>query len=45
MTNKLTMDFYTRPDVTLIARELLGKVLTTNIGEKITSGIIVETEA
>ena len=45
MTKKLTKDFYTRPDVTLIARELLGKVLVTNIGKKITSGIIVETEA
>ena len=38
-------DFYIRPDVVLIARELIGKLLVTNFGGKITSGIIVETEA
>ncbi|HRO43715.1 MAG TPA: DNA-3-methyladenine glycosylase [Flavipsychrobacter sp.] len=37
--------FYTRTDVGSIAKELLGKVLVTNLEEKLTSGIIVETEA
>ncbi|MCB0284623.1 MAG: DNA-3-methyladenine glycosylase [Calditrichaeota bacterium] len=42
---KLEQDFYQREDVERIARELLGKILFTNFDEKITSGIIVETEA
>src|ERR1044072_4845205 len=42
---KLPPSFYTRKDVVKIARELLGKVLVTEIGGKYTSGIIVETEA
>ncbi len=42
---KLSKEFYTRDDVTLIARELLGKVLCTNIDGKLSCGIIVETEA
>lgn len=37
--------FYTRNDVTLIARQLLGKKLVTQTAEKRTGGIIVETEA
>lgn len=37
--------FYLREDVVSIARELLGKVLVTNIDGQTTSGIIVETEA
>jgi DNA-3-methyladenine glycosylase len=41
----LSNSFYTRSDVTLVARELLGKVLCTNIDGILTSGIIVETEA
>lgn len=41
----LPTSFYIREDVTLIARELLGKVLVTNIEGVLTSGIIVETEA
>ena len=45
MYSKLPKSFYTRSDVTLIARELLGKVLCTNIDGILTSGIIVETEA
>lgn len=45
MPSKLSRSFYTRDDVTLIARELLGKVLCTNIDGILTSGIIVETEA
>ena len=42
---KLSADFYQREDVLLISRELLGKVLCTNFHGKLTSGIIVETEA
>ena len=42
---KLTADFYEREDVLAISRELLGKVLCTNLDGKLTSGIIVETEA
>ena len=42
---KLTADFYEREDVLAISRELLGKVLCTNFDGKLTSGIIVETEA
>lgn len=43
--NKLSYDFYDRGSVTLIAKELLGKLLVTNIDGIITSGRIVETEA
>ncbi len=43
--SKLSADFYQRDDVLLISRELLGKVLCTNYNGKLTSGIIVETEA
>jgi DNA-3-methyladenine glycosylase len=43
--SKLSADFYQRDDVLLISRELLGKVLCTNFHSKLTSGIIVETEA
>jgi DNA-3-methyladenine glycosylase len=42
---KLTAEFYKRGDVVLIARELLGKIIITNIDGKYTSGRIVETEA
>ncbi len=42
---KLPVDFYTRSDVRLIARDLLGKVLVTRLDGDLTSGIIVETEA
>jgi DNA-3-methyladenine glycosylase len=45
MSSKLPLSFYRRDDVTLIAKELLGKVLYTNFDGKLTSGIIVETEA
>ena len=41
----ITSDFFLRPDVVLIARELLGKHLVTRINGTITSGIICETEA
>ncbi|PQJ09858.1 DNA-3-methyladenine glycosylase [Flavipsychrobacter stenotrophus] len=41
----LPPSFYTRTDVVKIAKELLGKVIVTNIGGIVTSGMIVETEA
>jgi DNA-3-methyladenine glycosylase len=37
--------FYDRPDVTAIARELIGKILVTQFDGLYTSGRIVETEA
>ncbi len=43
--SKLPVDFYQREDVITISRELLGKVLCTNVDGKLTTGIIVETEA
>jgi DNA-3-methyladenine glycosylase len=42
---KLGLEFYNRPDVVKIARELIGKILVTNFGGNRTSGRIVETEA
>lgn len=42
---KLTIDFYNRKNVLQIAKDLLGKILTTNLEGNITSGRIVETEA
>jgi DNA-3-methyladenine glycosylase len=42
---KLPIEFYSRPDVILIAKELLGKIIVTNFNGIITSGRIVETEA
>jgi DNA-3-methyladenine glycosylase len=42
---KLADSFYQRTNVVKIARELLGKVLFTNINGIVTGGIIVETEA
>ena len=42
---KLSKAFYDRQDVIQIAKELLGKLVITNIDGKITSGRIVETEA
>lgn len=41
----LPESFYTRKDVVTIAKELLGKVLTTQIDGVKTSGLITETEA
>ncbi len=44
--SKLPIDYYLNPDVVFLARDLLGKVLMTNIDAKgLTGGIIVETEA
>jgi DNA-3-methyladenine glycosylase len=42
---KLPRSFYERPDVIIIARELLGKFLCTEEGGIITAGMICETEA
>ena len=41
----LPVSFYTRKDVTRIAKDLLGKVLVTEFEGQYTSGMIVETEA
>ncbi|KMQ61634.1 3-methyladenine DNA glycosylase [Chryseobacterium angstadtii] len=42
---KLPLSYYLNQDVIFLARDLLGKVLFTEIDGHITSGIIVETEA
>ena len=42
---KLDRSFYLSDDVVQVARDLLGKVLVTNINGIITAGKIVETEA
>lgn len=42
---KLADSFYRRKDVVKIARELLGKILFTNVNGIVTAGMIVETEA
>jgi DNA-3-methyladenine glycosylase len=42
---KLNLDFYLGKDVVETARQLLGKILVTNIGGIYTSARIVETEA
>ena len=42
---KLPLSFFQRPDVLLIARELLGKCVSTYIDGELTGGRIVETEA
>jgi DNA-3-methyladenine glycosylase len=46
LNKKLPLSFYQQDDVVLIAKELLGKYLLTNINDEgITGGMIVETEA
>jgi DNA-3-methyladenine glycosylase len=42
---KLPKEFYLRPNVVQISRDLLGKFLYTNIDGILTGGMIVETEA
>ena len=42
---KLPASFYQNEDVVEVARQLLGKILFTNIDGKLTGGIITETEA
>jgi DNA-3-methyladenine glycosylase len=44
-TKKLPPSFFLRDSVTIIAKELLGKVLVTQFNGEVTSGRIVETEA
>jgi DNA-3-methyladenine glycosylase len=43
--NKLPLQFYEQTDVVRVARQLIGKIVVTNIKGYITSGRIVETEA
>lgn len=43
--SKLERDFYLQDDVVFLAKDLLGRILFSNIGGKITGGIITETEA
>ncbi|WP_210466586.1 DNA-3-methyladenine glycosylase [Rufibacter roseolus] len=42
---KLTPDFYTRPDVVTIARDLIGKYFFSSFDGVLTGGMVVETEA
>ncbi|TDO73235.1 DNA-3-methyladenine glycosylase [Flavobacterium chryseum] len=42
---KLTFSYYQNQDVLFLAKDLLGKVLYTQIDGQISAGIIVETEA
>ena len=42
---KLGPEFYNRPDVVKVAKELLGKIIVTQFNGQYTSGRIVETEA
>lgn len=42
---RLQFSYYLNPDVLFLAKDLLGKVLFTQIDGEITAGIIVETEA
>ena len=45
MSFTLPISFYQREDVVQIARDLLGKLLLTQMNNQITGGIITETEA
>ena len=42
---KLTQDFYCREDVIQVSRELLGKVLCTQMNGALARVVITETEA
>lgn len=42
---KLPPGFYRRPDVLMVAKELLGKILVTRWNRALTSGRIIEVEA
>ena len=42
---KLPVEFYDRPGVVTIAKELIGKIIVTKFDSVVTSGRIVETEA
>ena len=43
--SKLLREFYVRPSVVQIAKDLLGKYLLTRLEDTVTGGMIVETEA
>ena len=45
MPDLISQNFYLNPDVVHLARQLLGKIITTKINGQTTSGVIVETEA
>jgi len=45
MLRRLETDFYLRNDVVAVARELLGKVLCSSVGGRLTRAVIIETEA
>jgi len=45
MARRLEADFYQREDVLAVARELLGMVLCSGVGSKLTKAVITETEA
>lgn len=45
MRKKLPASFYLHHDVVELSKSLIGKVLVTNFNNRLTSGIIVETEA
>lgn len=45
MSLKLPYSFYQQADVTVVAQQLLGKVLCTSFDGQLTSGMIIETEA
>ncbi len=45
MNRKLKSSYYGNPDVEFLAKDLLGKVLYTNIDGQLTAGLITETEA
>ncbi len=45
MMKKLGKEFYRRPNVLVVAKELIGKILVTNWNGTVTSGRIVELEA
>src|SRR6187402_2659422 len=43
--SKLKASYYLNPDVVFLAKDLIGKTLCTRINNKLTCGIITETEA
>lgn len=45
MSQALSKSYFENPDVVFLARDLIGKQLTTSINRVVTSGIITETEA
>ena len=42
---KLLQSYYCNTDTLALSKDILGKKITTNINNKLTSGIIVESEA